>query len=216
MAKHASKFSPLQIIEPPRTIPVQVPLPVLGVLANAESAFFDLCIDVGQQVFSALMEQDREVLCGPKGRHDPERRASRAGSTSSEITLGGRRIPIRRLRARSRESAELALPSFAFAADRDPLDRHTLEAIASGVSMRRYGRSLDPLPVGERRRRSGEATARTPRFVARRRASRRRGVDPRGSGRDAHAPWPAPDLGAGALNCAGGAMTEPRKEHGDI
>jgi transposase-like protein len=165
MAKHASKFSRFQVVEAPRTMAVQVPLPVLGVLANAENAFFDLCIDVGQQVFSALMEQDREVLCGPKGRHDPERRASRAGSTSSEITLGGRRIPMRRLRARSRESAELALPSFDFAADRDPLDRHTMEAIACGVSTRKYGRSLERLSEGQGER-STSKSAVSRRFVA--------------------------------------------------
>lgn len=145
MAKHASKFAALQVLESPRTTSVQVPLPMLDVLAGAHNSFFDLCVEVGQQVFSALMEQDREVICGPKGQHDPERRASRAGSTPSDITLGGRRIAIRRLRARSTEGAELALPSFAFAARRDPLDRHTLEAIACGVSTRRYGRSLERL-----------------------------------------------------------------------
>lgn len=166
MAKHASKLSPLRVIEPARTIPVQVPLPVLSVLANAENAFFDLCIEVGQQVFSALMEQDRrEVLCGPKGRHDPERRATRAGSTSSDITLGGRRIPIRRLRAWSCEQEELALPSFAFAANRDPLDRHTMEAIACGVSTRKYGRSLERLSEGQEER-STSKSAVSRRFVA--------------------------------------------------
>ena len=107
MAKHASKFAALQVLEPPRTTSVQVPLPMLDVLAEAHNAFFDLCVEVGRQVFSALMEQDREVVCGLKGQHDPDRRASRAGSTSSDITLGGRRIAIRRLRARSNEGAEL-------------------------------------------------------------------------------------------------------------
>ena len=158
MAKHASKFSALQVVEPPRAMSVQVPLPMLDVLANAHNAFFDLCVDVGQQVFSALMEQDREGLCGPKGQHDPKRRASRAGSTVSDITLGGRRIAIRRLRARSREGAELALPSFAFASDRDPLDRHTMGAIACGVSTRKYGRSLEPLAAGRWRLRSLSST----------------------------------------------------------
>ena len=164
MAKHASKFAALQVLEPPRTTSVQVPLPMLDVLANAHNAFFDLCVDVGRQVFSALMEQDREGLCGPKGHHDPERRASRAGSTVSDITLGGRRIAIRRLRARSREGAELALPSFAFAADRDPLDRHTMEAIACGVSTRKYSRSLEPLAAVDERSTSKSAVSR--RFVA--------------------------------------------------
>ena len=165
MAKHASKFSALQVVEPARAMSVQVPLPMLDLLANAHNAFFDLCIDVGQQVFSALMEQDREGLCGPKGQHDPHRRASRAGSTLGDITLGGRRIAIRRLRARSREGAELALPSFAFAADRDPLDRHTMEAIACGVSTRKYGRSLERLSEGQEER-STSKSAVSRRFVA--------------------------------------------------
>lgn len=165
MAKHASKFAALQVLEAPRTTSVQVPLPMLDVVASAHNAFFDLCVDVGRQVFSALMEQDREVLCGPKGQHDPERRASRAGSTVSDITLGGRRIAIRRLRARSREGAELALPSFAFAANRDPLDRHTMEAIACGVSTRKYGRSLEPLADGHDER-STSKSAVSRRFVA--------------------------------------------------
>ncbi len=42
----------------------------------------------------------------------------------------------------------MALPSFAFAASRDPLDRHTLNAVACGISSRKNARSLDPLPDG--------------------------------------------------------------------
>ncbi|MFQ5947071.1 MAG: IS256 family transposase [Anaerolineae bacterium] len=165
MAKHASKSSHLQLVDLPETVAVQVPLPVLGALANAENAFFELCVDVGQQVFSVLMEQDRESLCGAKGKHDPERRAHRAGSTSSDITLGGRRIPVRRLRARSRDGEELALPSFAFATDRDPLDRRTMEAIACGVSTRKYGRSLEKLGEDQEER-STSKSAVSRRFVA--------------------------------------------------
>ncbi len=165
MAKHASKFSHLQLVDFPKTVAVQIPLPVLGALANAENAFFDLCIDVGQQVFSVLMEQDRESLCGPKGKHDPERQASRTGSTASDITLGGRRIPVRRLRARSQDGTELVLPSFAFAAGRDPLDRRTMEAIACGVSTRKYRRSLENLPEDQKER-STSKSAVSRRFVA--------------------------------------------------
>ncbi len=165
MAQHASKSSHLQLVDPPRSVAVQVPLPVLGALANAENAFFDLCVDVGQQVFSVLMEQDRESLCGPRGKHDPDREAIRAGSTSSDITLGGRRIAVRRLRARSLVGEELALASFAFAADRDPLDRQTMEAIACGVSTRKYRRSLEKL-CEDQEERSTSKSAVSRRFVA--------------------------------------------------
>jgi len=144
MSKHATRSQHLQLADPPQQIGVQIPLPLLGALTNAENAFFDLCLGVGQQVLEVLMEQDREQLCGPKGKHDPDRQAVRAGSTTSEVTLGGRRIQQRRLRARGTQG-ELALPSFVFAADRDPLDRHTMEAVACGVSTRKYARSLEPM-----------------------------------------------------------------------
>jgi putative transposase len=163
MGKNATTASHLQLVDPPAPVGVQIPLPLLGALTNAENAFFDLCIGVGQQVLQVLMEQDREELCGAKGKHDPNRTAIRSGSTASEVTLGGRRIAMRRLRARG-EQGELALPSFAFAAGRDPLDRHTMEAIACGVSTRKYGRSLEPLGEAESRSISRSAVSR--RFVA--------------------------------------------------
>ena len=125
---------------------MEVPLPLLGAFANIERSFFDLCIDAGQQVLASMMEQDREDLCGPRWKRDPDRKAGRAGTTQSEVTLGGRRIAVRRPRVRSREGEESVLPSFAFASSRDPLDRHTLEAVACGVSTRKYARSLDALP----------------------------------------------------------------------
>ena len=146
MTKHAKKSNHLQAVDLPKTMAVEIPLPLLGAFANIENSFFDLCIDAGQQVLGAMMEQDREELCGPRWKRDPERRAGRAGTTRSEVTLGGRRIAIPRPRVRSVEGEEMELPSFAFASKRDPLDRHALNAVACGISSRKYARSLDPLP----------------------------------------------------------------------
>jgi len=146
MTKHAKKSDHLQLVEGPQTATVEIPLPLLGAFRDIERSFFDLCIDAGQQVLASMMEQDREDLCGARWKRDPERRAGRAGTTQSEVTLGGRRIAIRRPRARSQEGEELSLPSFGFASSRDPLDRHTLDAVACGVSARKYARSLDRLP----------------------------------------------------------------------
>ena len=136
----------------PRVATVQLPLPLLDVLQDTRTAFFGLCVDAGQQVLRTMMEQDREQLCGPKHVPNPARRAVRGGSTRGEVTLGGRRILVPRLRARSVDGHELALPSFTYAAGRDPLDARTLEAIAIGVTTRQYCRALDPLPAGIRER----------------------------------------------------------------
>ncbi len=146
MAKHAKKADHLQLVERPQTTTVEIPLPLLGAFANIERSFFDLCIDAGQQVLASMMEQDREDLCGPRWKRDVDRKAGRAGTTQSEVTLGGRRIGMKRPRVRSQEGEEVRLPSFAFAARRDPLDQRALDAIACGISSRKYARSLDPLP----------------------------------------------------------------------
>jgi transposase-like protein len=146
MTKHAKKSDHLQLVDAPKTAIVELPLPLLGAIANIERSFFELCIDAGQQVLASMMEQDREDLCGPRWKRDPDRKAGRAGTTRSEVTLGGRRIAIPRPRVRSQAGHEMELPSFAFAANRDPLDHHTVEAVACGVSTRKYARSLDSLP----------------------------------------------------------------------
>ena len=146
MSKHAKKSDHLQAVSQPKTTIVEIPLPLLVAFAGIESSYFDLCVHAGQQVLGAMMEQDREDLCGPRWKRDPDRRAGRAGTTQSEVTLGGRRIPVSRPRVRSADGREMELPSFAFAASRDPLDRHAMNAVACGSSGRKYARSLEPLP----------------------------------------------------------------------
>ena len=59
----------------------------------------------------------------------------------------------------------MVLPSFAFAASRDPLDRHTLNAVACGISSRKSARSLDPLPDTMRERSTSKSSV-SRRFVA--------------------------------------------------
>ena len=163
MAKHDRRKRSSQ---PPssRAVTIQVPLPVLGVLNGVREAFHGLCIRTGLQVLEAMMEGDREDLCGPKGRHQVERPAWRGGSAASEVTLGGRQVAVPRLRVRSADGEE-PLRSFRWAAATDPLDEHTLVAVAAGVSTRRYAGTLDPVPA-EVTERGTSSSAVSRRFVA--------------------------------------------------
>lgn len=112
-------------------------------LAEVREGFFSLCVHVGHQVLTALMEEDRTRHCGAKGVPDTARTAVRWGSTPSVVVLGGRQVPVERLRVRTRAGGELELPSYRWAADRDPLDRHTVGAITAGVATRKYHQTLD-------------------------------------------------------------------------
>jgi len=127
----------------------QISLPVAGVLQDVQSAFVGLCINAGKAVLGAMMESERSALCGPKGVPDARRSAYRHGHTRSWVTLGGRQITLGRPRARNLEAGEARLATYAWASERDPLDAATMAAIAAGVSCRRYGSTLDVLPLEE-------------------------------------------------------------------
>jgi transposase-like protein len=124
-----------------------MPLRLVDLFSTIEERFFELCVEAGQQVLSVMMEEDRERICGPKWHRNPARHARRGGSVGGEITLAGRRIPVRRLRARTIHGQEVVLPSLTWAAARDPLDQRTMAAVAAGVSTRRYASTLEPLPA---------------------------------------------------------------------
>ena len=160
--------------QPPdsRPVTIQVLLPVLGVVHGVREAFHGLCIATGLQVLEAMMEADRAVLCGPKGRHQVERPAWRGGSVESPVTLGGRQVEVPRLRVRSADG-EVPLVSFQWAATTDPLNEHTLAAVAAGVSTRRYAGTLDPVPVDGPSGRRRAAQFRGGSWRCRRSASRR-------------------------------------------
>lgn len=166
MSKRGTDSSLRKVSDDRRTlVPVQVPLPMLIALRAAQQSFVDLCILAGQEVLRGAMEADRAALCGPRGKHDKQRRAHRWGSAPSEVTLGGRRVSFERPRVRSVDGEELSLPWFEWASDRDPLDERTLEQIAVGVSTRNYARTLEQLPPGMSERSVAKSSV-SRRFVA--------------------------------------------------
>ena len=70
---------------------IRVPLPVLGVLRDVPHACHGLCISTGLQVLQAMMEDDREAVCGPKGKA-PGR--TDGGAAAWHVTLGGRQVSV--------------------------------------------------------------------------------------------------------------------------
>lgn len=95
----------------------------LGELAGAaKEGLLALSVGVGLGVLSELMAEELDVVVGPKGRHDVERRAVRHGSEAGSVTLGGRRVPVKRPRVRASDgTGEVAMTTYAHFADRDPL-----------------------------------------------------------------------------------------------
>ena len=140
-------------------------LPLVDLLVDTQTELLELALRSGLRVFTAMLEEDRTVICGPRYTHEPDRPASRAGTTQSEVVLGGRKVAIQRPRVRT-AAGEVALPTFQTMAATDPLDRRVVEQMLVGVATRQYARSLEPLgPEMKSRGTSKSAVSR--RFVAR-------------------------------------------------
>ena len=86
-------------------------LPLVELLIDTEAELFDLAVRSGLQVLDAMLEEDRTAICGPRYAHQADRTASRAGTVSSTVVLGGRKVSIRRPRVRSGRQ-EVPLPTF--------------------------------------------------------------------------------------------------------
>jgi len=119
----------------------------LGELVNAaKDGLLALSVGVGLGVLAEMMETELDEVVGPKGKRDPDRTAVRHGHASGEVTLGGRRVGVRRPRARTADGEhEVALETYAHFADRDPLTRVVLEQMLAGVSTRRFARTREPV-----------------------------------------------------------------------
>jgi transposase-like protein len=143
-----------------QTLPEAVAEALGELVGAAQEGLLALSVGVGLGVLESLMEEERTAVVGPRSKANPERTAVRHGYEQGEVTLGGRRLAVRRPRARSADgSAELPLATYEHFADRDPLCRAVLERMLAGVSTRRYRRTQEL--VGEEVEQAARSTSKS-------------------------------------------------------
>ena len=120
---------------------------VLGLRHVVRENLREFVISAGTAALAAVLEEERTRLVGARYAHLPDRRARRAGSAPGELVMGGRRVQVRRPRARTLDGQEVQLPSWTAFGAEDPLHERAVEQMLVGVSTRRYARSLEPLPA---------------------------------------------------------------------
>jgi putative transposase len=136
-------------------------LDALGELAGAaKEGLMALSVGVGLGVLHELLEAEVDEVVGPKGKHNPDRVAVRHGHEAGEVTLGGRRVPVGRPRARTVDGEhEVELATYSHFAARDRLSDAMFERMLAGVSTRRYARTGEP--VGEEIEQAARSTSKS-------------------------------------------------------
>jgi putative transposase len=149
-------------------VPERVSVALAELAGEVQEGLLALAVGTGLQVMAAMMEADVTAVCGPKGCHDPGRRATRHGQGAGSVSLGGRRVPVSRPRMRATDgSGELLVASYELFSQTEVLGRMAMERMLAGLSTRRYPVGLEP--VGSRTEQAATATSRSAvsrRFVA--------------------------------------------------
>ncbi len=149
-------------------MPEQVSVAMEEIAADMREGLLALAVGAGLQVMGQLMEADVTAACGPRGRHDPRRAATRHGAEAGSVTLGGRRVPVLRPRVRATDgSGEVPVPAYELFNSTELLGKMAMERMLGGLSTRRYGVGLEP--VGEQVEAEARSTSRSAvsrRFVA--------------------------------------------------
>jgi putative transposase len=129
-------------------------------------------VAIGLDVMGELVDAEVTEKAGPEGKHDPSRTAYRHGTEAGKVTLGGRRIPVRRPRVRTVADdngieREVHLESYDTFASVDLLADHMVASMLAGLSGRRYRSALEPVGDAVEQAASGASqSAVSRRFVA--------------------------------------------------
>jgi putative transposase len=127
-------------------LPPQIQEALGELVGAAREGLLALSVGVGLGVVHELMELEVDGVVGPKGKHNADRTAKRHGHEGGSMTLGGRRVQVRRPRIRSADDKrELPVETYECFADRDPLTRAVMDRMLAGVSTRRFARVGEPV-----------------------------------------------------------------------
>jgi putative transposase len=150
-------------------LPERVTIAVAELATAAREGLLALAVGTGLQVLEIMLAEDVARLVGAKGRHLPGRTAVRHGSEPGQLTLGGRRVRVRRPRVRTADGTrEVVVPTYQAFAATDLLDQLAVERMLAKLSTRRYQAGLEP--VGTQVEQTATGTSRSAvsrRFVAR-------------------------------------------------
>jgi putative transposase len=148
-------------------LPAEIQLALTGIASVAREGLLAMSVAAGMAVMQAMFDAEITAACGPRGKHDPGRVATRHGSENGSVVLGGRRLPVTRPRARTADGHEVPLPTYQLFAAEDQLTQVVMQRMLAGLATRRHTAAAEP--VGHDVEQAASATGRSAisrRFVA--------------------------------------------------
>jgi putative transposase len=127
-------------------LPASVTVAMADIAATMREGLLAMAVGAGLSVMQSLMDESVSEICGPKGKHQPDREAVRHGTEDGSVTLGGRRVPVRRPRVRAADgSGEIGVPAYELFNSTELLGEMAMTRMLAKLSTRRYSAGLEPV-----------------------------------------------------------------------
>ena len=155
-------------LDGPIPVPTSVNVAMADIAATMREGLMAMAVGAGLQVMQVLMDESVTDICGPKGKHLPDRGAVRHGSEDGSVSLGGRRVSVRRPRVRTADgTAEVPVAAYELFNGTELLGEMAMTRMLAKLSTRRYSAGLEPVGATvEAEARSTSKSAVSRRFVA--------------------------------------------------
>jgi putative transposase len=134
-----------QLRELEADLPAEMKLALADIGAVAREGLLAMSVAAGMAVMQAMLDAEIAAACGPKGRHDADRAATRHGRERGSVVLGGRRVPVTRPRARTVDRREVPLAAYRLFAGEDQLTQVVMERMLAGLATRRHTAAAEPV-----------------------------------------------------------------------
>ena len=118
---------------------VQLALPLAEVMQMVQDGCGQLLREAGLRLMMLVMEEEAERLIGPRHQQDEQRRGYRWGNEAGYCVVDGQKVPIERIRLRSKDGRELPLGSYQLFQRSAPLEDGVWWQMMRGLTTRNYG-----------------------------------------------------------------------------
>lgn len=157
-----------EMLDAAMPLPASVSVAMADIASTIREGLLAMAVGAGLSVMQTLMDESVNELAGPKGKHQADRRAVRHGTGDGSVTLGGRKVAVRRPRVRATDgSGELPVAAYELFSSTELLGEMAMAKMLAKLSTRRYTAGLEPVGAQiEARATSTSKSSVSRRFVA--------------------------------------------------
>ncbi len=127
---------------------VELPVSLAEVINGVSEEVERLTGEAGLLIMKAVMDGEVESLAGPKGKHDPDRQATRWTSQPGYVVLAGKKVNLIKPRVRDVKGHEVSLRSYRRFQSSPRRQRSIYKKLINGISTRKYEQAIEHFTDG--------------------------------------------------------------------